>query len=256
MADVGKTLAEAIRRLMLNSLARDEALLETARTIWDGLADYGTVGQYAIRLGDLLSVALTETITADALPDGNLDKTLALEILRPVLREQHLRIANAAERVQTDLNRAAGLGLKAVRPELNRRRLDGLAAKLSSYGSFENAAWVLGEPIINWSQNVVDDAVRVNVAAHAAAGLHPRVERISDSQDCPWCMERAGIYAYPVDAEAYRRHERCRCLVLFTPRKEPESDRSTRILYAAAERKARDDRIQRVLDTEERIRRG
>ena len=166
--------------------------------------------------------------------------------LGPLLENNHELVADAAEAAQNALNAAAGLGLKAVRPTLNQSRVDGLIDKVSSYENFEDAAWVLDEPVVNFTQSVVDDAIRENVAAQARAGLSPTVKRIAESGCCPWCSNLEGTYEYPVERDVYRRHERCRCLVLFDPKTGKVQNAHTKVQYANAKKAERDSRVARM----------
>ena len=89
----------------------------------------------------------------------------------------------------------------------------------------------------------------INAEAQAMAGIAPVVRRISDSRDCPFCVSHAGEYAPPLRYEIFRRHERCRCLILL----EPHVGR--RKQTAADAKKNRDARIARVLEAEGQLRR-
>lgn len=256
MTDFADELLNAIQERMKRSRQTDQGLIKAAEVVLSGASDYTGLTNYAIALGECLSNALKAEISAEKLPNGQMTSDLAQTILEPVLREQYAQIAFAAELVQDHLNQAARLGLHAVKPTLNQDRVAGLIKKISSYADFQDALWILEEPIINFSQNVVDDAVRVNVEAHAAAGLHPTVSRITESLKCPWCAGQAGVYAYPVPDSVYRRHERCRCQILFIPEKLKAPRPATKILYAGAEKSARDARIDRVLAAEARMKKS
>lgn len=246
MTDVAPELLERIRKTFGTFQAGDSKLWEMYWEIRDGKANYETVNHYAIRLGELLSDALRKEISADTLPDGRMYYNIAERVLGPLLENNHELVADAAEAAQNAMNAAAGLGLKAVRPTLNQSRVDGLIDKVSSYENFEDAAWVLDEPVVNFTQSVVDDAIRENVAAQARAGLSPTVKRIAESGCCSWCSNLAGTYEYPVDRDVYRRHERCRCLVLFDPKTGKVQNAHTKVQYANAQKAERDSRIARA----------
>ena len=246
MTDVAPELLERIQKTFGTFQAGDSKLWEMYWEIRDGKANYETVNRYAIRLGELLSDALRKEISVDTLPDGRMYYNIAERVLGPLLENNHELVADAAEAAQNAMNAAAGLGLKAVRPALNQSRVDGLIDKVSSYESFEDAAWVLNEPVVNFTQSVVDDAIRENVAAQARAGLSPTVKRIAESGCCNWCSNLAGTYEYPVDRDVYRRHERCRCLVLFDPKTGKVQNAHTKVQYANAQKAERDSRIARA----------
>lgn len=257
MSAVGQELLAAVRGSFDELRGSDEALSALTAALRNSGANYRTANDYAIRLGELLSQALKKHVNAQALPDGRFYEELARELLGPLLEGNYELIADAAAAAQNALNRAAGLGIKAVKPTLNKSRVDGLVSKVSSYESYNEAAWLLDEPIVNFSQSVVDDTIDANVTAHWRAGLNPVVKRIQTGGACKWCAALAGVYQYPVDREVYRRHERCRCIVLYDPGDGTAQDAHSKIVYASAEKALRDERRRRVEAAERKMtRRG
>lgn len=253
MSAVGQELLAAVRGEFDRLRAQDQDLMTAYRLLRQRDVSYKTVNNYAIRLGELLSQSLRKCVTPDALPDGKFYLELAREILGPLLTQDHDLITAAATTAQNELNKAAKIGLKAVRPKLNKSRVEGLASKISSYESYDEAAWLLDEPIVNFSQSVVDDTIDANVEAHWRAGLSPVVKRIQTGGACKWCAALAGVYDYPVDREVYRRHERCRCIVLYDPGDGTAQNAHTKIVYASAEKALRDERRRRVEAAEMRL---
>lgn len=246
MTDVAPELLEAVSGRLKVYIATDKTLGPLAWAIREGKADYETVNSYAIRLGELLSQAIRREVSADKLPDGRMYYEIAEKLLAPLLEGNHAMVADAAVAAQEAMNKAAGIGLKAVRPPINESRVQGLVEKVSSYESYTEAEWVMQEPIVNFTQSVVDTAIRENVAAQARAGLDPTVRRIAEAGCCPWCSNLEGEYAYPVERDVYRRHERCRCIVLFKPSRGKTQNVHTKVQYADAQRAERDSRIARV----------
>ena len=75
------------------------------------------------------------------------------------------------------------------------------------------------EPIVTFSQSVVDDTLKKNIDFQAKAGLKPKIVRKLVGKACDWCRNLAGSYDYPkVPSDVYHRHERCRCTVEYDPR--------------------------------------
>ena len=254
MTDAAPELLKAVSGRLQRYIATDKTLGPLAWAIRDGKADYQTVNRYAIRLGELLSKALRREISADNLPDGKMYYNIAERVLGPLLEGNHRMVADAAEAAQNAMNKAAGIGLKAVRPDLNKSRVQGLVEKVSSYETYAEAEWVTQEPVVNFTQSVVDDAIRENVAVQAEAGLSPTVTRIAEAECCQWCADLAGEYAYPVARDVYRRHENCRCMVIYDPGKGKLQNAHTKVLYAEAARADRNARIARVLEIERGLR--
>ena len=139
-------------------------------------------------------------------------------MVRPLLEEEHLLVADASAAVQQALNQQANLGIAPQRAVLHTDAVDDLLNKVSAAEQFEDVAWVLDEPVRTFSRMVVDDTLKRNVDFQGKAGLRPRVIRTAESHCCRWCSALAGTYDYPrVPKDVYRRHERCRCRVEYDP---------------------------------------
>ena len=90
--------------------------------------------------------------------------------------------------------------------------------RISSEEDFESIKWLLDDPIINFSQSIVDDGIKANAEFHAKAGLQPKITRRVSGHACEWCSRLAGTYEYDeAPKEVYQRHERCRCTVDYNP---------------------------------------
>lgn len=221
MADVAPELLEKVQEQFSSYLNDNKKVTKIYNKIRDGTKlAYDEANEYAQELGDILARAFKRVFTPETLPDGKLYYNIADRVLRPMLENNYKLIADVAEYTQNSLNKAAGIGLKAVVPPLNLSRVDGLIDKSSSYGTIEEAAWVLDEPVKNYSQNIVDEAIRLNVKAQYDAGFEPRIKRTLAPECCEWCEKIAGEYKYPnVPKNFYYRHERCLCTIVYEPSK-------------------------------------
>lgn len=250
MADIAKQLVEAVEKAFTRNCKTDIVVSGIERTLKKNGVSYREAEEYAARLGELLAKAYQENITPDLLPDGKLDADMAEELLRTLLTQNYERAAEVAARVQTSLNRSAGLGMKGLQSGVNEDRLDGLINKAASYESYDKAAWMLNEPVVNYTQSAVEDTIRKNADAHFNSGLQPKIKRISVGGCCKWCNGLAGVYAYPVKREIYKRHERCRCLVLYDPRDGKIQNAHSKAVYEGrmkeAEKAARAERIKEL----------
>lgn len=206
--DIAPELLERIR-------ADFRALLGDAKPTAD---TYAAAADYAELVGSALAEAFRRNLTADALPDGRLYWNIADRVVRPLLEEEHLLVADASAAVQQALNRQANLGIAPQRAVLDTDAVDGLLNKVSTAKQFADVAWALDEPVRTFSRMVVDDTLKRNVDFQGKAGLRPRVIRTAESHCCKWCSALAGTYDYPrVPKDVYRRHERCRCRVEYDP---------------------------------------
>ncbi len=255
MSDIVPDLLEKIQKSFTNQIEQDKLLVELSRAVADGNATFREASRYAERLGDILSDVLKSNLTQEILPDGRMYYNIAERILEPMLRGNYDLAAEIAGQVQESLNRAAGLGLKAVRPALDTDRLSGIIDKISDAEHFESSSWLLGEPVTNFTMSAVEDTIRENVDFHARAGLQPKVKRIAESGCCKWCSRLAGEYDYPVDRDVYRRHENCRCIVLYDPGDGKVQNVHTKASYESQAQAERDARIERVKELERQAKR-
>lgn len=195
-----------------------EILKKAVKALNDEEATYKDANEFAIEVGVILALVFKKIITANRLPDGKLYYNIASRILNPTMGKNHELISGYAADVQTVLNHKAGLRIKGLKPELNQDRIDGIVDRVSSEDDFNKIKWMLDEPITNFSQSIVDDAVRTNIEFQAKAGLSPELKRIVVGDCCDWCKALAGTYEYGDEPEdVYRRHRFCRCRVEFHP---------------------------------------
>ena len=181
-------------------------------------ATYRTANEFAIEIGEILSKALGASLSADKLPDGKMYYNIAQRLLTDVLGRNYELVSGYASDVQKNLNSEAKIGLTAQVPELNQDRIDGLVNRLASEESFDDVKWVLDDPIVNFSQSIVDDSIRKNVEFHHKVGLSPKIVRRVVGHPCKWCKSLEGSYNYPeVPKNIYRRHGNCQCTVDYHP---------------------------------------
>lgn len=182
-------------------------------------ATYKTANEFAIEIGEILSKALRASLSADKLPDGKMYYNIAQRLLTDVLGRNHELVSGYASDVQKNLNDKAKIGLKVQVPELNLDRIAGIVNRFSSEENFEDVSWLLGEPIVNFTQSIIDDSIRENAEFHHQFGLQPEIIRKSYFHCCEWCQEVQGSYKYPrVPKDVYRRHQHCRCTVDYDPK--------------------------------------
>lgn len=215
--DVVPELLEIIEKEFAEEIANDKILNEFIRAINDG-ADYRAVHGAAIEIGEKLAEVLRRNITTDILPDGKMYYNIAERILKPTLKRNYEMITGISEVAQKGLNKTAGIGIKPIKPKLNHSKIDGLINKVTSYDDYEKARWVMGEPIVNFTQCVVDDYVEANAEFHAKSGIRATIERVALGGCCEYCSKLEGTHTYPyVDKKVFSRHRDCRCMVTYSP---------------------------------------
>lgn len=217
--DIVPSLLKKIKSEFEGARLDSEVLKDLLSKLDHSKASYLDANQYAIEIGEILSKALGASLTNETLPDGKMYYNIAQRVLTDVLGRNYELVSDYTEQVQNNLNSEAKIGLAAQVPELNQDRIDGLVNRLASEESFDDVKWLLVDPIVIFSQSIVDDSIRKNVEFHHKSGLQPEIVRKSAYHCCEWCQEVQGIYKYPrVPKDIYRRHQRCRCTVDYDPK--------------------------------------
>lgn len=212
--DIAPELLKALQDSFSTKYDVDSRIRSVLKKIEAGRGTYFDANRYAIRCGQLLSQTFGIRIDASMLPDGTLYYNIADRTVRPMLEQNYKLVSDVCEKVQETMNRTAGLGLRPLRPDMNDNRIQGLIDLITTR-PYEEVRSFLDDPVINFTQSVVDDAIQKNADFQYKAGMEPKIVRRAEGNACPWCVELAGTYDYPCDSEVYQRHERCRCSVEF-----------------------------------------
>ena len=218
--DVVPELLETIEADFAKRYANSDSAKRVRELIEAGKATYQEANDYAIEVGELLAGVFKANLSSSVLPDGRMYYNIAERILNATLGHNHDLIATAAAQIQTGLNKAAKLGIKGLKPTLNQDRIDGLIERVSAEEHYDDIAWILDEPVVNFSQSVVDDAIHTNADFHYQSGLKPRIIRTAMENCCKWCANLAGTYDYEdvsSGSDVWRRHRVCRCIIEYDP---------------------------------------
>ena len=212
--DVLPKLLQEVKKEFELSYGESEIIRNAFATLEAKKATYKTANEFAIEIGEILSKALGASISADKLPNGKMYYNIAQRLLTDVLGRNHEIVSSYASDIQKNLNDEAKIGLKVQVPELNQDRIAGIINRFASEDNFEDVSWLLGEPIVNFTQSIIDDSIRKNAEFHAEVGLSPKIVRTTVGNCCKWCQKLAGSYIYPnVPRDVYRRHQKCKCIV-------------------------------------------
>ena len=216
--DIVPSLLKKIKSEFEGARLDSEVLKDLLSKLHHSKASYLDANQYAIEIGEKLSKILGDSLTNETLPDGKMYYNIAQRVLTDVLGRNYELVSDYAEQVQKNLNSEAKIGLAAQVPELNQDRIDGLVNRLASEESFDDVKWLLVDPIVIFSQSIVDDSIRKNAEFHHKVGLSPKIVRRVVGHPCKWCKSLEGSYNYPeVPKDIYRRHGNCRCTVDYHP---------------------------------------
>ena len=218
MIDIAPELLEKLRKSFSEKFNNNKKISKILSTIREGNPTYSEVNELSIVVGDILAEVFQENLSSDILPDGKMYYNIAKRTVEPMMVNNYNIVSENAVVVQEILNKNAGMGIKAQVPDLNQSRIDGIIDRLDEAEFFDDIKWILDEPIKNFTQAVVDDAIEKNTEFHKELGLVPKVTRIVRNDCCDWCREVAGTYYSPnIPDDVYRRHRFCRCTVEYDP---------------------------------------
>ena len=185
----------------------------------NGTATYHEANSFAIKIGEILAEVFQENLSSEILPNGRMYYNIAKKVIEPMMINNYDLIAENSASIQTVLNQNVGLGIVGQKPQLNQDRIEGIVQRLADEENFDDVKWILKEPVINFSQSIVDDTIQENVKFHFEAGLEPKIVRTANAGCCEWCSKMVGTFNYPdeVPDDIYRRHRYCRCEVDYLP---------------------------------------
>ena len=221
MEDIAPKLLKKIQDDFKNKFDNSKIIRELYRKVEQGNVTYKEANEFAIEVGELLSGSFKKNLSSSVLPDGRMYYNIADRIIRDTLGNNYELVADISAKIQEILNKKAGIGIKAIKPKINEDKVRGIVDIVSGKEKYDDIAYMLGEPVVNFSQSVVNDAVRENADFQYKAGLSPKIIRTSTGKCCEWCDKLAGIYDYEAVSDTgnnvFRRHKYCRCLVEYAP---------------------------------------
>lgn len=221
MEDIAPKLFETVQEEFKRKFENDSTIKKLYDKISKGSATYKEAHEFAIKTGEILSGAFDQTISSAVLPDGRMYYNIAERVIGPMLQGNYDIVSEISSEIQKQLNEKAGIGIKAIRPEFNQDKAQGIIDIISGRENYDEIAYMLREPIINFTQAIVDDAVRANADFQSKAGLSPKIVRTSTRKCCAWCNSLAGVYDYDkvsdTGNDVFRRHQHCKCLVEYEP---------------------------------------
>ena len=247
-SEYGLALLDKVQRDFAKYYANDSKIKKLTKKIANNSQNYEDINEYAIRVGKLASKALTNHVNSKDL--NYISRDLAEDVIKPILTTDYELISNAVWVIQDNMNKASNISLQPQIADLDTNRIDGLINKISSYETLDQGEYLLKEPVVNYSQAVVDDSIRKNAKVQAKAGLTPKIRRVAESGACKWCRALEGVYE-PQDApdNIYKRHEFCRCQVTYENGKERQ-DVWSKTKWEAEEEKEQKARIQELIENE------
>lgn len=193
----------------------DPTVQKYLRQIRNGTGDYTTASKLARRVGEDLGKVLKMHEPIESITEWDY-----IDLIPKSLGLDQQIISDACREVQTNMNKKAGIGIKYQEPKFNMDRVSGLITELQNNPEFTNISKTFYDQLVNFSESIVDDAIRDNAGKLYRSGIKTVVVRQAEAGACPWCLEQAGAYDYedvrtPGD-DVWRRHENCHCSIDFT----------------------------------------
>lgn len=177
---------------------------------------YHEASLYAARVGDLLGRTLRHHAPVLNIDEWDLDK-----LIPQSLGLDHAMVTEVCLQTQTAINEANNLGIRAVAPRFDGNRAYGIVEELRANPEFTNIEALFYDQLTNFSQNVVDEAVRDNAELQSNAGIPAYIVRTAEYGACEWCQNLEGTYPYDEvkdkGNDVWRRHDSCRCTVEYVP---------------------------------------
>ena len=210
--DIAPELIEKVNKEFEENLSKDKRASNLQKKLSEGRADYADAYDYAETIGTARAKAFGSEISSDVLPDGKMYYNIASRLMGDSLSTDHKLVTDYAAAVQKAYNSKLGIHLKEQRADLDEGRIKGFADRLSSEENFDDAAWLLYEPVVTHARSVVDDTIKKNAEFQHKAGIKAVINRKAAARCCDWCTDLEGDYTYPsVPREVFQRHDHCKC---------------------------------------------
>lgn len=249
--DIVPELLKKVQNEFKNKTEKSKVLKKKILALKAGKATHLDSNEFAIEVGNILADVFKNEITEDVLPDNKMYYNIAKRLIEPNMKNNFDIVSDYSKDVQEVLNNKSNISLKAIKPEINQDRIDGIVNKISEYDDFKEGKWLLDEPIKNFTQSIVDDTIKTNADFQYKSGLTPKIVRKEVGNCCDWCKEVVGVYEYPdVPKDVYRRHRFCRCTVDYLPGDGRKQDVHTKKWIDPDE----NDEIQKRIKSSEDIR--
>lgn len=216
--DIVPELFDKIDKTFKLKAKESKIIKDKLKVLKNKKADYKDANEFALEVGKIIADTFQDKIKTQDLPDGKMYYNIAKRLIEPNMVRNHDLVSEYSKEVQSILNKQANISIQAQKADLNQDRIDKLVDKIAKYDSYDDGKWLLNEPIINFSQAVVDETIKKNANLHYKSGLKPKIIRKEHGNCCDWCKEIVGTYSYPdVPEDIYRRHRHCRCTVDYYP---------------------------------------
>lgn len=245
-SDVSKELLRKINKSFTLSYQKSEKVRKLLLAIKNKDCDYLKAMEYAEEVGRILAEAYMKNLSSDVLPDGKMYYDIASAILNPTLENNYGLISSYVCGAMDVMNEKAGINAKARKPSYNVDKTLGLIKKVSEAEYFDDVKSYLNEPVITNALSIVDEGARVNADLHYNMNRKPIIVRRASFGCCDWCRRLAGTQEYypAMNRDIFRRHQNCRCTVIYDPR---NSDGKVQDVYTKDWSNERNNKIEQTV---------
>lgn len=213
-------ILEKMRGQYEHRFRNDQKLKRIRKKLQNG-ANQAAAQEYAVAAGEILSDVLKENVTADLFGETMPDAATLAGLIIPMMEQNYTHVVSAASASQKYMNSEGNLGMKPIEPEFDRNAAMNIVGRMANYDSFEDAEWLMDEPIRTNSQHIADESLRENAEFQYRSGLKPKIVRTCESDACEWCQMLEGEYDIDEitgkDDPVYQRHNNCQCEITFVP---------------------------------------
>lgn len=215
-------LAVEVNKEFNNGLLNSEKIKKKLKKLKSKDANFKDVYEVSDEVSDKMKKAFREKITKDILPDGKMQKDIADSVIKANLKDGHKIISGYAADTQGLINKKQGINIKGIQAEFNEERCDNLINKLCDYDDYDKGKWLLDEPIKNFYDSSVDDAIEANADFLSKSGFKETISRSTNGGCCEWCEEVSGTFDYEYVKEwvrrdpkhnVFSRHRYCNCII-------------------------------------------
>lgn len=216
MEDVVPELLSKIKKDFDSKYNSNKTIKKLLKKLDDDDLNHQISLEYASNVGNVLKEVFDSNLSSKTLPDGKLYFNIADRIINDTLKNNFDLITDYCDKVQKSLNDVAKIKIKPIKPTLNQDKVKGIVEIVSGKDNYNDVAYMLGEPIVNFSQCIVDDYVKANADFHSKSGMKAQIIRTSNGKCCDWCNKLVGVYDYEEvknGHDVFRRHRHCDCVV-------------------------------------------
>lgn len=225
MSEFTEDILKEVQTKYRKAISSDKSIEKLIEKI-KASSSYEDAYLYAVKLGEKLGIALTDTFNSLVNAEGEFDAFYGttMQILEPTLKDLHSDVAKQCVIVQTNKNKKAGMNVKAQTPKLDMFNVRELARLIVDAETVK----IITENINHFSQKTVDDTIQLNAEFMNNLGFKITVERTYDDvgnhggEDvCNFCKEREGVKTFDswTDAkgdEIFQRHAGCECTIEYS----------------------------------------